>query len=100
MGTNATFYRIILGEGLLAASTSINGLPGLLKGDAPGRYVIEELTIPPGLLSLPKSRKWGCAIKHVDGRVELQPDEPAPCIDLGQARKAARLRNQPDEKAG
>jgi hypothetical protein len=77
MGTNATFYRIILGEGLLAASTSVDGLPGLLKGDARGRYVIEELRIPPGLLSRPESRKWGCAIKHVDGRVELLPDGPA-----------------------
>jgi len=77
MGTHSTLYRIILGEGLLAASTSIAGLPGLLKDDAPGCYVIEELKIPPGLLSKPMARQWGCAIKHGDGRIELQPGEPA-----------------------
>ncbi len=74
-----------MGEGVLAASTSIAGLPGLLTGDAPGRYVIEELKIPPGFLSMPKARKWGYAIKLADGRVVLQPDEPAAWQDRPRA---------------
>ena len=70
-----TLFRINLGDNRLAASTSIDGLPGLLRRDPPGLYVIEELTIPPGLLSIPSSRRWGYAIKHEDGRVELRSDD-------------------------
>jgi len=64
-----------MGDHRLVASSSIDGLRGLLIGDAPGRYVIEEVTTSSGLLSMPKTRRWGWAIKHCDGRVELEPED-------------------------
>jgi hypothetical protein len=75
MGTESIFYRVNMGDHRLVASSSIDGLRGLLKGDAPGRYLIEEVTTPAGFLSTPKSRRWGWAIKHDDGRVELEPED-------------------------
>jgi len=74
MSKDTTFYRIDVGDHRLVASSSIDGLQGLLIGEVPGRYVIEEVTSPPGFLSTPKSRRWGWAIKHDDGRVELEPE--------------------------
>ena len=63
-----------MGDKRLVASTSINGIPVLLEREAPGRYVIEEVTAPRGFLSTAKTKIWGWAIKHDDGRVELEPD--------------------------
>ena len=63
MSKDTTFYRIDMGDHRLVASSSIDGLQGLLIGEVPGRYVIEEVTSPPGFLSTPKSRRWGWAIK-------------------------------------
>ncbi len=74
MSKDTTLYRIDVGDHRLVASSSIGGLQGLLIGEVPGRYVIEEVTSPPGFLSTPKSRRWGWAIKHDDGRVELEPE--------------------------
>jgi hypothetical protein len=74
MSKDTTFYRIDVGDHRLLASSSIDGLQGLLVGEVPGRYVIEEVTSPPGFLSTPKSRRWGWATKHDDGRVELEPE--------------------------
>ena len=75
MSQDKPFYRVDVGAERLAGSTSIDGIPALLEQEAPGVYVIEEVTAPPGFLSTPKKRRWGRAIKHVDGRVELEPDE-------------------------
>ena len=74
MSKDTTFYRINMGDHRLVASSSIDGLQGLLVGEVPGRYAIEEVTSPPGFLSTPKSRRWGWATKHDDGRVELEPE--------------------------
>ena len=74
MSKDTTFYRIAMGDHRLVASSSIDGLQGLLIGEVPGRYVIEEVTSPPGFLSTPKSRRWGWATKRDDGRVELEPE--------------------------
>ena len=78
MSKDAPFYRVIVGENRLVGSTSISSLPGLLEREPSGRYVIEEVTAPRGFLSTPVKRRWGWAIKHADGRVDLEPDDAGP----------------------
>jgi len=74
MSKDTTFYRINMGDQRLVASTSLSGIPALLEREPPGRYAIEEVTAPRGFLSTAKTRNWGWAIKHDDGRVELEPE--------------------------
>lgn len=74
MSKDRPFYRVDAGDDRLIASTSIDAIPALLVREAPGRYVIEEVTAPRGFLSTPNKRRWGWAVKHADGRVELAPE--------------------------
>ena len=51
----------------------VEGLRRLVERRGPGRYHVDEIAADP-LPSGHTSRRWGTAIKHPDGRVELDPD--------------------------
>ena len=57
----------------VGATDAVEGLRRLVEGLGPGRYHVDEIAADP-LPSGPASRRWGSAIKHPDGRVELDPD--------------------------
>jgi hypothetical protein len=55
------------------AADDVEGPRRLVGGLGPGRYPVAEIAAAP-LPSGHTSRRWGSAIKHPDGRVELDPD--------------------------
>ena len=63
------------GEGLDDADT-IEGARGIVRGQPPGRYDVDEITAK-SLLSGDTTQRWGVAIKRPDGTVELPSDRPA-----------------------
>jgi hypothetical protein len=70
--------RIITGDDIVASATGPEEAAAILKGAWPGRYVIEESSMARELLpSGYTCRRWGIAIRKVDGSVTLEP-EPAP----------------------
>jgi hypothetical protein len=61
------------GDGIDDADT-IEGARGILQGQPPGRYDVDEIRAQPFPLGH-TSRSWGRMIRHLDGQVE---DEPWP----------------------
>jgi hypothetical protein len=51
----------------------VEGLRRLVVGPGPGRYHVDEIA-PEPLSSGHTSRRWGSAIKHPAGRLDLDPD--------------------------
>jgi hypothetical protein len=51
----------------------LEGLRRLVGGLGPGRYHVDEIAAVP-LPSAHTSRRWGSAIRHPDGRADLDPD--------------------------
>jgi hypothetical protein len=60
------------GDGIDDAET-IGGAREIVRGQAPGRYDVDEIRAEP-FPSGHTSRRWGTAIKHLDGRCSLNPD--------------------------
>jgi hypothetical protein len=58
---------------LVGDAPDVEGLRRLVGGLGQGRYHVDEIA-PEPLPSGHTSRHWGSAIKHPDGRVELDPD--------------------------
>ena len=57
----------------VGAADQVEGPRRLVEGLGPGRYHVDEIAADP-LPSGPASCRWGTAIKHPDGRVDLDPD--------------------------
>jgi hypothetical protein len=60
------------GEGIDDADT-IESARGIVRGQATGRYDIDEISAEP-LPSGHTSRRWGTAIRRPDGAVTIDPD--------------------------
>jgi hypothetical protein len=60
----------------VGVAPDVEGLRRLVEGLGPGRYHVDEIAADP-LPSGHTSRRRGVAIRHPDGRVELDP-EPWP----------------------
>jgi hypothetical protein len=58
-------------EGIDDADT-IEGARGIVRGQAPGRYDVDEIRAEP-FPSGHTSQQWGRMIRHPDGRVEVEP---------------------------
>jgi hypothetical protein len=57
----------------VGAASDVKGLRHLAESLGPGRYHVDQIAADP-LPSGHTSRRWGSAIKHPEGRVELDPD--------------------------
>jgi hypothetical protein len=57
----------------VGAASTVEGLRRPVERLGPGRYHVAEIDADP-LPSGHTSRRWGSALKHPDGRVELDPD--------------------------
>jgi hypothetical protein len=57
----------------VGAAPDVEGLRRLVERPGPGRYHVDEIAAHP-LPSSHTSRQWGSAIKHPDGRSDLDPD--------------------------
>ena len=57
----------------VGAAPDVEGMRRLVECFDPGRYHVEEIAADP-LPSGHTSRRWGVAIEHPAGRVELDPD--------------------------
>jgi hypothetical protein len=69
-----SFFRIVESDGgMVADADSLEMATAVLRDALIGRYHIDEISAK----SLPlghTARRWGCAIRHDDGRVILDPD--------------------------
>ncbi len=61
------------GQGIDDADT-IEGAREIVRDQSPGRYDVDEIRAEP-FLSGHTSQQWGRMIRHLDGRIE---DEPQP----------------------
>jgi hypothetical protein len=52
---------------------TIDGAREIVRAQPPGRYHVDEISADP-LTSGQTSRRWGVAIRHPDGSVQLEPD--------------------------
>jgi hypothetical protein len=69
-----SFFRIVDRDGeMLADAESLEMVTAVLRNAPAGRYHIDEISGKP-LPSGHKARRWGCAIRHDDGRVFLDAD--------------------------
>jgi len=69
-----SFFRIVDREGeMLADANSLDGVTKVVSNAPPGRYHVDEISVKP-LPSGHTARRWGVAIRHVDGRVILDAD--------------------------
>jgi hypothetical protein len=62
----------------MAGAMSIDGAREIVRGQAPGRYGVDENRAEP-FRSGHTSRSWGRLIRHPHGRVEVEPwpwDQP------------------------
>ena len=66
-------YRITNGPDLGDIVQAVDDLKAFARAHGPGCYHIDEITSDP-LPSGHTSRRWGLAISHPDGSVELEPD--------------------------
>jgi len=70
-----TYYRVKSGDKVVGEAGTTKEVQGLLKAVAPGEYPIDVVrsdeSQSPG-----SSRHWGKAIKHEDGMVHLESDQP------------------------
>jgi hypothetical protein len=60
-------------QGDPVGAAAVEGLRRLIEPLDAGRYHVDQIAADP-LSSGPTSRRWGSAIKHPDGRVDLDPD--------------------------
>jgi len=69
-----SLFRIVDPDGeMLADADSLDGVTKVVRNAPPGRYHVDEIAAAP-LPSGHTARRWGCAIRHEDGRVVLDPD--------------------------
>jgi hypothetical protein len=68
------FFRIVDRDGeMLADADSLDRLTEVVSNAPPGRYHVDEISVKP-LPSGRTARRWGTAIRQVDGRVILDAD--------------------------
>jgi hypothetical protein len=71
-------YRVVRGPDIVGMFPDLEAIETGLRGEQPGRYVIEEVAAAGGLLPSGYSAElWGVAQVMPDGTVELEPDRPA-----------------------
>jgi hypothetical protein len=69
-----SFFRIVDRDGeMVADADSLDQVTEVLRNAPTGRYHIDESSAKP-LPSGHTARRWGRAIRQVDGRVVLDPD--------------------------
>ena len=72
---STTFYRVKRGEQSLGDAGTTKEIQALLGDAGPGEYPVDVVT-----RDTPQdqgtARHWGKAIKHEDGRVHLESDQP------------------------
>ena len=70
-----TFYRVKRGDQVLGNGGTTKEIQALLGNAAPGEYPVDVVT-----KDTPQdegnARHWGKAIKHEDGTVHLESDQP------------------------
>lgn len=64
-------YKVGLQGGGAALTGKIDNVRAFLLREPAGRYVIEALTRQSHWVGSRSAHKWGCAVKHEDGRVEF-----------------------------
>lgn len=72
-------YKVGLQSGAAALTGKVDNVRSFLIREPAGHYVIEALTRQSRWIGSRSAQKWGWAIKHEDGRVELMPADDAPC---------------------
>jgi hypothetical protein len=71
-------FRVVRGIDIIGAFPDFEAIKTGLRGEQPGRYMIEEVAAAGGLLpSGYLAERWGVALVWPDGTVELKPDRPA-----------------------
>ena len=70
-----TYYRVKRGDQVVGDAQSTKEVQGLLKSAAAGEYPI-DVVIGDEPESPGSSRHWGKAIKHEDGMIHLESDDP------------------------
>lgn len=73
------FYKVGLHGGAAALTEKVGNIRALLAWEPAGHYAIEALTGQSRWFGSRTSRRWGCAIKHEDGRVEFLRAEADEC---------------------
>jgi hypothetical protein len=70
----SSFYRLADPEGeLVVDRDTIEYLKGIVRDLAPGRYVVDEMSVKP-LASGHTARRWGQILKFEDGTITEEPD--------------------------
>ncbi len=70
-----TFYRVRRGDQILGDGGTSKEIQALLDDADPGEYPVEVVTLD-GPIDPGHSRHWGKAIKHADGSIHLESDQP------------------------
>lgn len=65
-------YKVGLHSGAAAVTSKVDNVRSFLHCEPAGRYQIEALTRRSLWISDRSSQQWGFAIKHDDGRVEIE----------------------------
>ncbi len=73
------FYKVGLHGGAAALTDKVGNIRTLLAWEPAGSYAIEALTGQSRWFGSRSSQRWGCAIKHEDGRVEFLRAEGDDC---------------------
>ncbi len=73
------FYKVGLHDGATALTEKVGNIRTFLAWEPAGRYSIDALTGQSRWFGSRSSQRWGCAIKHEDGRVELLRAEGDGC---------------------
>ena len=73
------FYKVGLHGGAAALTDKVGNIQALLAWEPAGQYAIEALTGQSRWFGSRSSQRWGCAIKHEDGRVEFLRAEEGEC---------------------
>jgi len=73
------FYKVGLHDGAAALTDKVANIRSVLAWEPAGRYSIDALTGQSRWFGSRTSQRWGCAIKHEDGRVEFLRAEGDAC---------------------
>jgi len=73
------FYKVGLHGGAAALTGKVDNIRTFLAWEPAGRYSIDALTGQSRWFGSRSARRWGCAIKHEDGRIEFLPAEADEC---------------------
>lgn len=70
-----TFYRVKQGDRVLGDGGTSKEIQAVLANAAPGEYPVDVVNRD-GPQDEGSARHWGKAIKHEDGTVHLESDQP------------------------